>query len=72
MPEWVRNLRIRGDVNHDWKVDCNDLSIIKALKKEHQDYNAAADVNNDGKVNGLDFAIEKKLITSGKCDDDEY
>jgi hypothetical protein len=52
-----------GDVNHDGKVNLQDIAIIlKAMFTDRGDkrFNPACDLNNDGKVNLQDLAIAFK------------
>jgi hypothetical protein len=57
-----------GDVNGDSRVNCTDLSIVKASfgKISSQiGFDPRADVNKDGVVNILDLSIVAKGIPSG-------
>jgi hypothetical protein len=57
-----------GDLNRDWKVNCQDLNIVSAAfgsKKGQAAYDYRADVNNDGLVNVLDLAFVSRLLPAG-------
>ena len=60
-----------GDVNGDGRVDCNDITVVKAsfgLRSGQTGYNPAADINGDGVVDIRDLAIlSQKLIPGTKC-----
>ena len=57
-----------GDVNGDGKVDCKDVSIVKASfgKRTGQSgFDVRADVNHDGIVNVNDLALVTRQVPAG-------
>ena len=57
-----------GDVNHDTKVDCDDVTAVKAslnAKRGAANYNYYADINADGVVNVLDLAFITSRLAAG-------
>ncbi|HWB95567.1 MAG TPA: dockerin type I repeat-containing protein, partial [Bryobacteraceae bacterium] len=59
------HVRHPGDVNEDFQVDCTDVNTIKAAMGSHPgqaNYNAQADINNDGVVNVIDLALVARYL----------
>jgi hypothetical protein len=57
-----------GDVNHDMVTNCTDYDLVKSLLNvayTSPNYNAAADVNNDGVINVLDLAFVSANLPKG-------
>ncbi|MBV8896561.1 MAG: hypothetical protein JO051_08615 [Acidobacteriaceae bacterium] len=57
-----------GDANLDFKVDCADLSAIKAgfgKVRGQQGYDSALDLNGDGIINVRDLAIAASKLQAG-------
>jgi hypothetical protein len=63
--------QIAADVNGDRRIDCSDVSIVKAAtgKRTNQPgFDARADVNSDGVVDVRDLAIiTQKLAPGTRC-----
>lgn len=57
-----------GDINHDGKIDVNDVSFLKdTLIKDEGIYDDYSDVNFDGMVNLYDLLLMKQYVM-GKID----
>ncbi|HBN11454.1 MAG TPA: hypothetical protein DD392_05830, partial [Ruminococcus sp.] len=57
-----------GDINHDGKIDVNDVSFLKdTLIKDEGIYDDFSDVNFDGMVNIYDLLLMKQYVM-GKID----
>lgn len=66
--EAIKRYPVPGDLNEDGKVDCRDLSIVKASfgKKTGQPgFDPLADVNGDGVVNILDLSFVARQLPAG-------
>lgn len=55
-----------GDLNGDYKADAADLLIMKKLLIQNEritpQYKIAADLNNDGCINIIDFGLLRNLL----------
>jgi probable HAF family extracellular repeat protein len=64
-------LLMAADVNSDGRIDCNDVSIVKAAigtRTGQAGFNARADLNADGVVDVRDLAIlTQKLALGASC-----
>jgi hypothetical protein len=52
--------KVDGDVNGDGVVNCSDVEAVTAAigrRRGHPAYSAAADLNNDGIINGVDLNL---------------
>jgi probable HAF family extracellular repeat protein len=61
-------LVMAADVNSDGRIDCNDVSIVKAAigtRTGQAGFNARADLNGDGLVDVRDLAIVTQKLTPG-------
>ena len=56
----------RGDINDDGLVDADDLALLRLIVVSLPDDSAvrwAADINSDGKVNGIDYVMLAKKLS---------
>jgi Dockerin type I domain len=62
------NVSGKTDVNGDGRVDCTDLTIVKAsfgMKTGQTGFDPRADVNGDGIINVLDLSAVAKQLPAG-------
>lgn len=61
-------LSVTGDLNSDGKVDCSDVSIVRAAfgaRRGEVRYDARADLNNDGVIDLRDITFVTQRLASG-------
>jgi hypothetical protein len=58
-----------GDVNGDGRVTGRDVAAVLLAWLKNR-YNPNADLNNDGKVNFIDFKLVIKALIKHDCDND--
>ena len=62
---YVSDGSLLGDINGDNKVDCTDMSTVRAsfgARKGQAKYNPLADVNNDNVVDVKDLLVVSKQL----------